>query len=76
MMGRPGSRATLEQGLKLDINRLARNGFIRPGHASGPIGIRWTSSYWGEIASGTSLGFEHHDHRGFPAAENIHRVWF
>lgn len=25
---------------------------LRPGSRSGPIGIRWSSSYWGEIASG------------------------
>jgi hypothetical protein len=31
---------------------LARNSFIRPGAATGPIGIRWTSE-WGEIAAGT-----------------------
>jgi hypothetical protein len=43
----------LEAGLKLDINQLARHGVIRPGAATGPVGIRWTSSgYWGEITNG------------------------
>jgi hypothetical protein len=52
-MPRPGYRARLENGLKLDINRLARRGFIRPGAAAGPVGITWTSDYWGQLASGT-----------------------
>ena len=52
-MPRPRARACLQDGLKLDLNRLARNGFIRPGARSGPIGIRWYSTYWDkEIASG------------------------
>jgi len=43
----------LERGLKLDLNRLARRGFIRLGAFSGPVGIVWTDSYTGdEIASG------------------------
>jgi hypothetical protein len=53
MMPRPCQRACLESGLKLDINRLARRGFIRPGGATGPVGIRWTNSYFDEeVASG------------------------
>ena len=53
MMPRPCQRARLESGLKLDINRLARRGFIRPGAATGPVGIRWTNSYFDEeVASG------------------------
>src|SRR6516165_5050883 len=52
MMPRTGYRVRLESGLKLDINELARNRFIRPGAATGPVGIRWTSD-WGEIAAGT-----------------------
>jgi hypothetical protein len=38
--------------LKLDLNRLARKGFIKPGASIGGRGIAWTHSYWGEIASG------------------------
>ncbi|MFL6796556.1 MAG: hypothetical protein ACJ8F3_04000 [Xanthobacteraceae bacterium] len=52
-MGRPAHRVRLENGLKLDINRLARDGFIRPGAATGPVGIQWTHDYWGDIASAT-----------------------
>ena len=53
-MPRPRQRACLESGLKLDINRLARRGFIKPGAATGAVGIRWTNNYSGEeIASGT-----------------------
>jgi hypothetical protein len=52
-MPRPRTRACLQDGLKLDLNRLARNGFILRGARSGPIGIRWYSTYWDkEIASG------------------------
>jgi hypothetical protein len=52
-MPRPRQRVCLQDGLKLDINRLAQRGFIRRGAKSGPIGIRWYSSYWDEdIASG------------------------
>lgn len=38
--------------MKLDLNRLARQGFIRRGANIGLRGIKWTHSYWGEIASG------------------------
>jgi hypothetical protein len=51
-MSRPRQRVCLENGLKLDLNRLKRNGIVQPGFKTGPIPIRWTSSYWGEIASG------------------------
>ena len=51
-MPRPRERVCLQDGLKLDLNRLARNGFIRRGSRSGPLGIRWYSSYWDkELAS-------------------------
>jgi hypothetical protein len=51
-MPRPLERVRLENGLKLNLNRLARDGFVCPGAATGPIGIKWTSDYWGEIATG------------------------
>lgn len=52
-MPRSRQRVCLQDGLRLDINRLAHRGFIRRGAQSGPIGIRWTSTYWDqEIASG------------------------
>jgi hypothetical protein len=42
----------LEQGLKLDLNNLMRQGWIGPGAKAGPHFIRWTCSYTGEeIAS-------------------------
>jgi hypothetical protein len=51
-MPRPWQRLRLEAGLKLDINRLARRGVIRPGALSGSGGIRWTDSY-DRITDGT-----------------------
>lgn len=51
-MARPRHRACLQDGLKLDLNRLARKGYIRFGANIGIWGIRWSNSYWGEIASG------------------------
>jgi hypothetical protein len=51
-MPRDRSRACLNDGLKLDLNRLARRGFVRRGALSGRHGIAWNHSYWGELASG------------------------
>jgi hypothetical protein len=52
-MPRPRERVCLQDGLKLDLYRLAPRGFIRLGLKTGPIGIRWYSSYRDEdIASG------------------------
>jgi hypothetical protein len=51
-MARPRQRVFLQDGLKLDLNRLARKGFVRHGANIGGRGITWTHSYWGEIASG------------------------
>lgn len=52
-MPRDRQRVCLQEGLKLDLNHLARSGFVLRGGYSGPVDIRWTHSYWGEIASGT-----------------------
>ena len=52
-MSRPRERVCLQDGLKLDLNRLARKGFVRLGANIGVRGITWTHSYWGEIATGT-----------------------
>jgi hypothetical protein len=52
-MPRDRQRVCLQDGLKLDLNNLARRGFIQRGLYSAPTGIKWTHSYWGEIASGT-----------------------
>jgi hypothetical protein len=46
-MPRPRERVCLQDGLKLDLNRLARQGFVRSGANIGLRGIRWTHSYWG-----------------------------
>ena len=52
-MPRPRQRACLEQGLKLEINKLARLGFVRSGAKSGPNRIQWSQTYTGDaIASG------------------------
>jgi hypothetical protein len=45
-------RVCLQDGLKLDLNRLARKGFIRPGARTPEQGIGWANFYWGEIAVG------------------------
>jgi hypothetical protein len=52
-MPRQRQRACLQHGLKLDLNRLVRQGLIKPGAQTGPFTIRWTNTYWQEeIASG------------------------
>jgi hypothetical protein len=51
-MGRPRERVCLQAGLRLDLNRLARRGFIKPGVNIGSRGIKWTHSYWGDVATG------------------------
>jgi hypothetical protein len=64
-MPRCCQRVRLESGLKLDINRLARRGFIRFGAATGPVGITWTNSYTGdEIASGVITANMSDSYRG------------
>ncbi|SHI05745.1 hypothetical protein SAMN05443248_7821 [Bradyrhizobium erythrophlei] len=52
-MGRPRERVCLQDGLRLDLNRLTRWGFIKPGANIGCRGITWPHSYWGEVATGT-----------------------
>ena len=51
-MPRPLQRVRLESGFKLDLNRLARRGFIKPGAITGPVGIVWTDDTGQQIASG------------------------
>jgi hypothetical protein len=60
-MPRPCQRVRLESGLKLDLNRLARRGFIQPGAATGPVGVQWMNSYWEEM---TAFGVITADMRG------------
>ena len=51
-MPRPRQRVCLESGLKLDLNKLRRQGLVRPGAKRGAV-IRWTNTYTGEeIAKG------------------------
>jgi hypothetical protein len=49
---RPRHRACLEDGLKLDLNHLARKGFIKFGKSIGARGIAWSNSHHGQIATG------------------------
>jgi hypothetical protein len=52
-MPRPRQRACLESGLKLDLNKLRRQGGVRPGAKVGPNVIQWTNTYTcEEFASG------------------------
>src|SRR5258708_37116028 len=51
-MPRPRRRVCLQEGLHLDLNQRARDGFIRRGTRTDPRNIRWTHPHWGEIASG------------------------
>ena len=51
-MPRSRQRTNLESGLKLDLNKLRRQGLIRPGTKCGVV-IRWANTYTGEeIAHG------------------------
>ena len=43
-MPRARQRACLEHGLKLDINRLARQGVLDPNGVAGPAPIEWTNT--------------------------------
>jgi len=51
-MHRPRHRVCLQDGLKLDLNQLARQGFIKFGANIGARGISWSNSRQGEIARG------------------------
>jgi hypothetical protein len=59
-MPRPCERVRLENGLKLDLNRLRRQGFVRPRATVWQRGIGWSNSYTGgTIATGLiSAGME------------------
>jgi hypothetical protein len=51
-MPRPRYRACLQDGLKLDLNHLARKGFIKFGANLGARGISWSNFHQGEVAGG------------------------
>ena len=49
--GRTVLRGSLEHGLKLDINKLARQGFIRSETACGAHELQWTRTATGEVVA-------------------------
>ncbi|MGN6310413.1 MAG: hypothetical protein ACTHNN_12755 [Xanthobacteraceae bacterium] len=51
-MSRPRQRVCLQDGLKLDLNRLIRDRLIRRDAFVSNF-IRWSHSYWGEVATGS-----------------------
>jgi hypothetical protein len=51
-VARSRKRICLQEGLKLDINLMARRGLIAPGSATDPHEIRWVNSNGQVIASG------------------------
>ena len=51
-MPRPRERVCLQDGLKLDLNRLMRKGFVGRGANIGLYEITFTHPYWGKVASG------------------------
>ena len=53
-MPRPRQRACFEDGLKLDINKLAREGLLQPG-ARVSCSYSWTNSYSGERVANALL---------------------
>jgi hypothetical protein len=64
-MPRPRQRVCLQDGLKLDLNRLARKQIIHRGSNIGVRGIQWTHSYWDEIASGLISADMTGEHEGW-----------
>jgi hypothetical protein len=53
IMPRIRVRVCLQDGLKLDLNRLIRRGFVKRGECTGPLPIQWLNSDTGEVrASG------------------------
>ena len=75
-MPRPRERVCLQDGLKLDLNGLALRGFIRRGARSGPIGIRWISTYWDEeLASGTITADMSGTHEGWLQLQGDFDEW-
>ena len=67
-MPRPRYRACLQDGLKLDLNHLARKGLINPGANIGARGISWSNSQ-GEIARGAiTADMTDPDHASFRLA--------
>jgi hypothetical protein len=60
-MPRDLQRVCLQHGLKLDLNRLIRNGVVRPGERTGPISIQWINSDTGGIRTSGKITSDLHD---------------
>lgn len=63
-MSRPRQRVRLEDGLKLDVNKLARDGLLARGSEPLTFGTRWTSNRQGVIASAFSTIQKEGDDQG------------
>jgi hypothetical protein len=50
-MPKPRQRVCLQHGLKLDINKLARQGLLQPGAKAAPFMFGWTNNYTGETVA-------------------------
>jgi len=61
-MPRERLRVCLQDGLKLDLNRLIRRGFVRLGECTGPIPILWLNSDTGEVRASGSITADLRDH--------------
>lgn len=63
-MARPRQRVRLEDGLRLDLNKLVREGFWPRGNASLTVGTQWTSNRQGVLASALITLQKHEEDRG------------
>jgi hypothetical protein len=66
-MPRPRQRLCLEQGLRLDLNRLIQQGTLRRGATVGSSVITWTNSYTGELVANALISAN---------MESEHGGWF
>jgi hypothetical protein len=76
-MARTRTRLCLQDGLRLDLNRLARNGYIQFGANIGARGIVWNHSYWGEVARGVisaDMTDPHDSWLGIQIGESAQRI--
>ena len=55
-MARPRKRVRLEDGLKLDVNKLVRQGFWPRGNEPLTFSTQWTSNHRGVITNAQSAG--------------------
>jgi len=75
-MPRTRSRVCLQDGLRLDLNRLARKGFIKFGTNIGMRGIVWNNPYWGEVVGIISADMTdpHDSWLGIQIGESTQRI--